>query len=329
MPMYVVEELQKKVEKEIGRRISELAALKPAELYSPVKYSLEVGGKRLRPLMLLLSYNLFAEEVEPALPAAVATEVFHNFTLLHDDIMDKAEVRRNKPTVHVKFSENNAILSGDAMAFISYQYLMECRSDRLFEVVELFTTTALQVCEGQQYDMDFEQRLDVTESEYLEMIRLKTAVLLGCCLKAGALLADAPPETAAKLYEVGINLGLAFQVQDDWLDSFGTQQSFGKMIGGDILAGKKTWLLVKALESAEGSLEEDLIKWLNAGNYYAKEKIKSVIEIYDRLGIRESAEEKTVYFFTKAMDMLKSLPVDDSCKHQLFELIKNMQKRSF
>ncbi len=327
--MYVVEELQKIVEKEIEKRIGALAALEPSELYSPVKYSLEVGGKRLRPLMLLLSYNLFAEEVEAALPAAVATEVFHNFTLLHDDIMDKAEVRRNQPTVHIKFSENHAILSGDAMAFISYQYLMECRSKRLFDVVELFTATALQVCEGQQYDMDFEKRMNVSEQEYLEMIRLKTAVLLGCCLKAGALLADAPAETANRLYEMGINLGLAFQVQDDWLDTFGTQQSFGKMIGGDILAGKKTWLLVKALELAEGNVKEDLNKWLSAGNYYAKEKIKSVIEIYHRLGIRDSAEEKIGNLFSKATAILKELPVEDSRKTHLYALLKSMQKRSF
>lgn len=326
--MYAIDELQNRINKEIERRSIELNALQPAELYSPVSYSLEVGGKRLRPLMLLMSYNLFSEDVDPAMPAAIATEVFHNFTLLHDDIMDKAEVRRNKPTVHVKFSENNAILSGDAMAFLSYQYLMECRSKRLFDVVDLFTKTALQVCEGQQYDMDFEMRMDVTEPEYLEMIKLKTAVLLGCSLKAGALLADAPDDISDQLYQMGIHLGLGFQVQDDWLDTFGTQQDFGKMIGGDILAGKKTWLLIKALEKADEHVKKDLVKWLGAGNYYAEEKIKSVIRIYDQLGIRELALEKTGSLFSKATAILHSLPVDNSRKFRLYELADSMQKRS-
>ncbi len=326
--MYAIDELQNRVNKEIERRSGDINTLQPAELYSPVSYSLEVGGKRLRPLMLLMSYNLFSEEIAPAMPAAIATEVFHNFTLLHDDIMDKAEVRRNKPTVHVKFSENNAILSGDAMAFLSYQYLLECRSERLFDVIDLFTKTALQVCEGQQYDMDFEARMDVSEPEYLEMIKLKTAVLLGCSLKAGALLANAPDEIADQLYETGINLGLAFQVQDDWLDTFGTQQAFGKMIGGDILAGKKTWLLVKALEKAEGSVKEDLVKWLNAGNYYAEEKIKSVIRIYNQLEIRELALDKTGSLFSNATAILQSIKVDNSRKQQLFDLVNSMQKRS-
>ena len=326
--MYALDELQLRINKEVEKRSVELSALEPAELYSPVRYSLGVGGKRLRPLLLLLSYNLFSEDIERALPAAVATEVFHNFTLLHDDIMDKAVVRRNKPTVHVKFSENNAILSGDAMAFLSYQFLMECSSERLFDVIALFTKTALQVCEGQQYDMDFETRLDVSEQEYLEMIKLKTAVLLGCSLKAGALLADASDDLSEKLYEMGITLGLAFQVQDDWLDTFGDQQAFGKKIGGDILAGKKTWLLIKAFEKADKTVKKDLVKWLGAGNYYAQEKIESVINIYDQLGIRELALEKTGSLFSKATAILHNLEVDDSRKQVLGELVNSMQKRS-
>jgi geranylgeranyl diphosphate synthase, type II len=325
--MYAIEELQNRINKEIERRSSELSNRRPAELYTPVSYSLEGGGKRLRPLLLLMSYNLFTDDIIPAMPAAVATEIFHNFTLLHDDIMDKAEVRRNKPTVHKKFSENNAILSGDAMAFLSYQYLMECRSHRLFEVVNLFTQTALQVCEGQQFDMDFEKRMDVSEIEYLEMIKLKTAVLLGCSLKAGALLADAPMEVTEQLYEMGINLGLAFQVQDDWLDTFGNQQSFGKMIGGDILAGKKTYLLVKALETANNSVRNELINLIDTSNSDAAGKIRSVIEVYDQLGIRNVAEEKTSSLFLNANNILKNLPVNDSRKTHLFELIRSMQKR--
>lgn len=326
--MYTIEYLQKRINREIEKRTIDLNFRKPAELYSPVSYSLEGGGKRLRPLLLLMSYNLFSEEPETVMPAAIATEVFHNFTLLHDDIMDKAEVRRNKPTVHVKFNENKAILSGDAMAFLSYQYLMECRSERLFDVIELFTQTALEVCEGQQYDMDFEAREEVSETEYLEMIRLKTAVLLGCSLKAGALLADAPENIAGQLYEMGINLGLAFQVQDDWLDVFGSQKTFGKMIGGDILAGKKTYLLIKTLEKASKNSREEIINWIKSCSNNAEEKITSVIRIYEQLGIREIAEEKTKMFFARATEILDDLSVDGSRKIQFYSLIKSMQKRS-
>ncbi len=326
--IYPIEELQNKVNREIENRIALLNLRKPAGLYEPVSYSFVGGGKRLRPLLLMMSFNMFSEETEAALPAAVALEFFHNFTLLHDDIMDKAEVRRNKPTVHIEYSENKAILSGDAMAFLSYQYLMECRSERLFEVIELFTQTALQVCEGQQYDMDFEKREEVLEKEYLEMIRLKTAVLIGCSLKAGAMLAGAPEETVVQLYEMGINLGLAFQVQDDWLDAFGNQQSFGKRIGGDILTEKKTYLLIKAFEKASDIEKVDLINWLNAGNHYAEEKIRSVVRIYEQLGIRQIAEEKTSFFFSKVFEILNNIPIDNSRKVQLFNLIENMQKRN-
>jgi geranylgeranyl diphosphate synthase, type II len=328
-PMFTIEELQNIISNEITKRITGLKSLKPAALYAPVSYSLEEGGKRLRPVLVLMAFNLFSEEIEKALPAAIAVEVFHNFTLLHDDIMDKAEVRRNKPTVHMKYSGNTAILSGDAMAFLSYRYLAECLSDRQSEVIELFTETALEVCEGQQYDMDFEKRIDVSEKEYLEMIRLKTAVLMGCSLKTGALLANAPYETVQHLYEYGINLGMAFQLQDDWLDSFGNRQSFGKMIGGDITAGKKTFLLIKALEKASGEVKISLNKWLETGDYYADEKIKAVIDIYHQLGIKELAEEKIEQYFTKAEEILNMLPVNELRKKQLAKLGKNMLGRSF
>lgn len=327
--MYQIETLQKIINDEIARRAEILSARNPAELYAPVNYSLGMGGKRLRPVLLLMSFNLFSEEIENALPAALAVEVFHNFTLLHDDIMDKAEMRRNKPTVHEKFSENSAILSGDAMAFLSYQYLMECRSKQLFDVAGLFTDTALAVCEGQQYDMDFENRLNVTEDEYLEMIRLKTAVLLGCSLKAGALLAHAGDEMASQLYDFGINLGLAFQLQDDLLDTFGNQQSFGKKIGGDILANKKTYLLVKALEKAAESHKTELRRWLNVTDFNAEEKISSVTEIYRQLGIKELTEEKIDACFSQAANILHDLPVNDLRKEQLSNLSKNMLGRRF
>src|SRR5690554_1966468 len=205
--MYTIDELQKILNAELQKRSSELDTQKPAGLYSPIRYSLDAGGKRLRPVLLLMAYNLFHEDIESALPAALAIEVFHNFTLLHDDIMDKSEVRRNSPTVHVKYGENSAILSGDAMAFLSYRYLMEENSLRMSDVLELFTQTALEVCEGQQFDMEYESREIVSEAEYLEMIRLKTAVLLGCSLKCGALLANSTYKIANHLYDLGINLG--------------------------------------------------------------------------------------------------------------------------
>lgn len=325
--MYPIDKLQNLINDEIARRSVTLNNRKPVELYAPVDYSLAVGGKRLRPVLLLLAYNLFSDDVEKALPAALAVEVFHNFTLLHDDIMDKAEMRRNQPTVHVKFSENNAVLSGDAMAFLSYQYLFECKSEKLFEVAKLFTETALEVCEGQQFDMDFEYRMDVTEAEYLEMIRLKTAVLLGCSLKAGAMLAGSPDDIADKLYDFGINLGIAFQLQDDWLDTFGNQETFGKKIGGDILANKKTYLLIKAFEKASGSNKMLLEKWLKETSFNAEEKISSVTGIYNKLGIRELAEAKIEFYFSRAAEILANLPVNEQRKKHLTVLSKKMLGR--
>jgi len=327
--MYAVEELQNLVNAEIGRRTASLDSSRPSGLYVPVSYSLGVGGKRLRPVLLLTSFNIFSEDIEKALPAALAIEVFHNFTLLHDDIMDKAEVRRNKPTVHVKFGGNTAILSGDAMAFLAYRYLTESPSGRFSEVVDLFTSTALEVCEGQQFDMDFENRKEVTESEYLEMIRLKTAVLLGCSLKAGGLLADAPDNTVNMLYDFGINLGMAFQIQDDWLDVFGTQQAFGKMIGGDILAGKKTWLLVKALEKSDQKQKHRLESLLQDSHLKAEEKINAVVDIYHEIGIRELAEKKIKFYFNEASEILTGLPVANERKEQLYVLRESMLGRNF
>ncbi len=289
-----------------------------------------MGGKRLRPVLLLMAYNLFSDEIEKALPAALALEIFHNFTLLHDDIMDKAHMRRNKPTVHQKFSDNSAILSGDAMAFLSYRYLMQlqCPSDQLFEVTQLFTETALKVCEGQQYDMDFENRQDVTEEEYLKMIKLKTAVLLACSLKSGALLASASPENAQLLYDYGINLGLAFQLQDDFLDTFGNQEKFGKKIGGDIVANKKTFLLIKALQEASESQKKKLEEWLGKKEFIAGEKIETISGIFRNLNIPEITEEKIDSYFIRASKILNDLPVEESKKRALKGLSNNMLKRN-
>jgi len=325
--VYSVAELNDLLTAELQRRSEDLKEMKPGNLYEPVDYSLEMGGKRLRPLLLLLSCNMFSDSVREALPAAVAIEMFHNFTLLHDDIMDKAEVRRNRPTVHKKFSENSAILSGDVMAFLSYSYLLESKSKDLEEILKLFTKTAIEVCEGQQLDMEFENRLLVAEDEYIEMIRLKTAVLLACALKAGALLGSAKLDVANQLYEFGINLGLAFQLQDDLLDSFGVQESFGKKIGGDIVANKKTYLLIKALETADSELRNELTCWLKKAEYNPTEKINAVLDIYNRLNIKELTQHKVDCYFDKCNTVIGQIMVSENQKQHLHEISRSMLNR--
>lgn len=327
--MYSVEELQKLVNAEIKFRSEKLKERNPAGLYEPVQYSLEIGGKRLRPVLLLLSYNLFSDELKNALPAALAIEVFHNFTLLHDDIMDKADVRRNQSTVHKKFDENSAILSGDAMAFLSYQFILEHKHARTLEVIELFSNTAIEVCEGQHFDMDFENRIDVSESDYLEMIRLKTAVLLACSLKAGALLANVSDVIANQLYEFGINLGLAFQLQDDLLDSFGDQLTFGKRIGGDILANKKTFLLIKALESAPETSKAELLGWIEKEGFVEEEKIAAVKSVYNQLNIENLTQGKIDQYFQKSIDILNNTGIDQNKKQALTALCNQVLKRKY
>ncbi len=325
--MHSIKELQELINNEINNRSEDLKKRIPKKLYVPVNYSLEMGGKRLRPLMLLLSYNLFHDHIQNAMPAALAIEVFHNFTLLHDDIMDNADVRRNRETVHKIYGENAAILSGDVMAFLSYNFLFECKADKLQETVQLFTQTAIEVCEGQQFDMDFEGRLDVTENEYLEMIRLKTAVLLACGLKAGALLANASNEMAEQLYNFGINLGMAFQLQDDMLDTFGEQETFGKRIGGDILSNKKTFLLIKALEKTTGKEKIELLEWIRRKDFDENEKIQSVTRIYNQLNITELVRNKVEFYFQEAMRLYADIPLDESRKSSLLSVSNNMLNR--
>ena len=322
--MYTFEELLEKINIEIQIRSEKINKTEPIKLYEPIEYTLEMGGKRLRPVLLLHSYNLFFEDVSNALPAALGIEVFHNFTLLHDDIMDKADMRRNRLTVHKKFSENSAILSGDAMAFLAYEYLLECKSEQISNVARLFTRTAIEVCEGQQLDMDFETRSDVTEKEYLEMIRLKTAVLLACSLKSGALLANANPYIAERLYDFGINLGLAFQLQDDMLDTFGDQKIFGKKIGGDILANKKTYLLINALEKASAAQRTELLKWIEKTKFDAEEKIAAVTNIYNQLNIKTITADKADFYFQKSIEDLESIPLDNVVKQPLLNLADRM-----
>ena len=249
-------------EKAFHEEIQTIGLTAPHHLYEPITYSLKMGGKRIRPALLLHAASLYTNSIEPFLPAAMAIEIFHNFTLLHDDIMDKADVRRNQPTVHKKYNENVAILSGDAMSILAFKYFAKENTTHLAELLPLFSETAIEVCEGQQHDMDFETRVNVTVDEYLEMIRLKTAVLIASSLKLGALLANAPSKDANLFYEYGLNIGLAFQLQDDWLDVYGDPDVFGKKKGGDICSNKKTFLLLKAMEACDPSTLEILNQWL-------------------------------------------------------------------
>ena len=281
----------------------------PELLYAPIVYSLEEGGKRIRPVALLMACNLFRDEIDCAKPAALAVEVFHNFTLLHDDIMDRSDTRRGKPAVHTRWNDNVAILSGDAMMIYAYKLLCGCDRRVLPQLLETFNETAIGVCEGKKYDMDFESRDDVTVDRYLEMIRLKTGVLLAGALKLGAICAEAQPWQAELLYNFGINVGLAFQLQDDLFDTYGDAAVFGKPIGGDILAGTKTFLLTTALKTADAATRGELLARLHDGGMSAAEKIETVRGIYDRLGVRKITEKAIADYFRNADRILKSLEV--------------------
>lgn len=259
----------------------------PEGLYEPIAYVLSSGGKRLRPTLLMMGYALYRDDVERAVPAAVGIETYHNHTLLHDDLMDHADMRRGRETVHKKWDENTAVLSGDTMLIMAFQHIMECACGRADEALRLFAQSAREICEGQQYDVNFERRDDVTKGEYMEMIRLKTSVLLACALKMGALLADAPEGDADVLYRFAEKVGLAFQLQDDYLDVYGDPAVFGKKIGGDILCGKKTYLLINALNRAADGQKRHLLSLLADKEMDAAEKIKAVTDVYNSLGIAE------------------------------------------
>ncbi|MCX6258736.1 MAG: polyprenyl synthetase family protein [Bacteroidia bacterium] len=305
----------------------ELQLNSPVELYEPVRYVLSAGGKRIRPSLVLMACDLFSGNTEAALQPAIGFEIFHNFTLLHDDIMDKSPVRRNKPTVHVKWDENTAILSGDAMSILACQFISHCHPRQLPSILSVFNTSALQVCEGQQYDMNFENRRDVTEEEYLEMIRLKTAVLLAASLNAGAILADAPENDAGLLYLFGQNIGLAFQIRDDYLDSFGNIETFGKTIGNDIVTNKTTYLLVKAFETATGKELNALNHAISDTSVSSKEKIKRVLDIYNHLDIKGQTVSKMNFYFNKAMECMAEINVSSDRKTQLVSLAETLMGR--
>ena len=301
---------------------------KPYSLYEPIKYVLSMGGKRIRPTLMLLGYNIFKNDPEKILMNAIALETYHNYTLLHDDLMDNADLRRGHETVHKKWDANTAILSGDSMLVLAYERMAQCDEKYLAKVLKIFTTTALEIGEGQQYDMEFETRNDVKEEEYIEMIRLKTSVLLACALKIGAVLADASEEDAENLYKFGEQIGLAFQLQDDFLDVYGDTKVFGKAIGGDILAGKKTFMLINALTHANDSQRKELEQWL-AINDRPKEKIEAVTRLYNEIGIDRMATEKIAFYFTESHRYLEAVNVDESRKIELRRYAERMMKRQY
>ena len=302
---------------------------KPQSLYEPIKYVLAIGGKRIRPTLMMLAYNLFKEDPQSILSSACALETYHNYTLLHDDLMDNADLRRGHMTVHKRWDANTAILSGDSMLVLAFQQMSQCKPEKLKPIISLFTETALEIGEGQQYDMDFESRNDVTEEEYSEMIRLKTSVLLACATKMGAILADADKADAENIYKFGEKIGLAFQLQDDFLDVYGDTKVFGKAIGGDIISNKKTYMLINAITLANEKQRETLMKWIDIPNPDAQEKIAAVTEIYNEIGINQLAIEKINYYFNEGVKYLDAINVPEERKTEMRAYIKEMMKREY
>jgi geranylgeranyl diphosphate synthase type II len=297
----------------------------PADLYSPIEYILSLGGKRMRPILLLLAHQLFDKDIQKAIKPSLSIEVFHNFTLLHDDIMDKAPVRRGKATVHTKWNENVAILSGDAMLIQSYQYLCDLPPEQLTKCLAVFNEMAIQVCEGQQYDMDFEIQAEVDMESYLKMIEFKTAVLLGAALKMGAIIGGSTEKQADALYEFGRNIGIAFQLKDDLLDVFGDAQTFGKQVGGDIIANKKTCLYLKALSLSEGEHKMELVNLYSSESVNDTEKVERVKFIYDSMDMQSHIHLLIDEYYTKAMKFLNSIDADLSELERFASLLKKRE----
>lgn len=299
----------------------------PKGLYDPVSYVLSLGGKRIRPVLMLMAYNLYREDVKSILQPATGIEVYHNYTLLHDDLMDRADMRRGKATVHKVWNDNVAILSGDAMLVLAYQFMAQCASEKLKDVMDLFSLTALEICEGQQLDMEFEQRKDVKEDEYIEMIRLKTSVLLAASLKIGAILGGASKEDADALYDFGVNLGLAFQLKDDLLDVYGDPLRFGKNIGGDILCNKKTYLVIKAFEHANTDQEALLSDWFTRETFDPQEKIAAVTRLYNEIGVKALCENRIVEYSKRASESLNRVNVPAENKQELEMMMNELMHR--
>lgn len=312
--------------------------IEPQGLYEPIRYVLSLGGKRVRPILMMMAYELWKENGADILPQAAALETYHNFTLLHDDVMDHADIRRGKPTVHKKWNENTAILSGDNMIVLSFKWMRNISDElkangkdmsrAMNEVMATFIQTAIEIGHGQQYDIDFETRNDVTEPEYIEMIRLKTSVLLACALKIGAIMAGAPKEDTEMLYSFGEHIGLSFQLQDDYLDVYGDAKVFGKEIGGDITCNKKTYMLINALNKAEGDTKKELEHWISSTDFDRTEKTAAVTAIYNKLGIDKMAMAKIEEYYLQALKALDAVNVPEERKQPLREYAAKMMKRN-
>ena len=325
--MNIITTYQKRIETEIEKLIS--VSAEPKNLYDPVKYVMSLGGKRIRPVLCLTGCATFNSDViEDAVSTAVGFEIFHNFTLLHDDLMDKSDMRRNNLTVHKKWNDNIAILSGDAMTIIAYQHVTKAPLKVLPIILDIFSRTALEICEGQQFDMDFETRNDVTINEYLEMIRLKTSVLLGASIKAGAIIGGADEKNAQALYDFGCNTGISFQLQDDWLDVYGNVTEFGKPIGGDIVSNKKTFLLITALNDLNETGKKELFKWLQMNEFNRDEKIDAIKNLYEDAKVSKKTQEKMNFFHENSLKQLLKIDGSQDILKELKEFTHNFIVRS-
>ena len=299
----------------------------PSHLYEPITYTMDLGGKRLRPVLVLMACDAVGGDINRAIKPAIGLEMFHNFTLLHDDVMDNADIRRGKPTVHVKWDDNTAILSGDAMLTMATQLIAQSPADVMPQVIDLYNRTAMEIYEGQQYDVDFETRTDVTVDEYIEMIRLKTSVLLGCACKMGALIGGADEATARLFYKVGENLGLAFQLQDDMLDVWVDEATFGKAIGVDIMNNKKTFLLINAMQRATGDHKVELSLWLNTPNASRSVKVPAVTAIYDALNLRSLSLDAINRYNNEALEALGKIDISAEARTEFCNFITRLVKR--
>jgi geranylgeranyl diphosphate synthase, type II len=320
----MVDTFQKLLESEIKKQ---RYGKQPQSLYEPIRYLMSLGGKRLRPMLTLIAYNLYKKDVKDIVPYAIAVEAFHNFTLMHDDIMDKAPLRRGKATVHKRWNVNTAILSGDVMLVKVYEMFRGLDAERFKAVIGAFNRCATEVCEGQQWDMEFETTDKVTEKEYLNMVRLKTAVLLGFSLELGGILAGAPANDRKALREFGTNIGIGFQLKDDLLDAYADPEKFGKQVGGDIIANKKTYLLIQALERSSGTEEKKLRHWLSVKKFTKVEKVEAVRNIYNALRIPQLTEKKVNRYFQKGFSSLDNLAVPAAAKKSLIEFAKTLIAR--
>lgn len=320
--MYSIKELQELINQRIaGTKYPSV----PKELYEPISYIMGLGGKRIRPTLMLMSCNLYTDDILPALDTAVAIEIFHNFTLMHDDIMDMAPIRRGKPTIHEKWNTSVAILSGDTMLVEAYKLFLSNDPTLLPEILAIFNQTAVEVCEGQSIDMFFESNENVTIEEYVNMIRLKTSVLVGAALKIGSILGGAGKTDADLLYSFGVNLGLAFQLQDDILDIYGDPEKFGKQVGGDIMSNKKTYLLIRAKELAVGDDATSLKNWLTSKD--PRSKVSAITAIYNKLGVRELAEKEMNSYSDRALESLEELSVSNDRKFMLKQFAEGLLLR--